>query len=508
MKKILKKAGSVMLLGAIFLASCNKFDVINTNPNATEKVNASLLATKIILQNLKFQGRDAKAFLSDNGLSKYIAYGNETMLSSQYNYLGAADFTPMTMIPNINSMVDYAKGSSMESSYLGLAKFSRAFMFYYLTMEVGDIPYSTTGLGGTGEIKPKYDSQEDVFKGILDELKEADALFAKGVKFDGDPTPYNGDPDKWRRATNSFALKVLMSLSNKAGDANLNVKGRFADIVNAGEILQANTGFLGLIYSSTNPHPLSGTNDLFTSRTIVSHLVLSNLKDLNDRRLFYFADPAKSLIAHGLQQSDTAAYVGAYVGDDYNTITANLIADKYSLLNSRYLKVQAGDPRIMVSYGEQQLILAEAGILGWINGNVQSYYESGVRSVLSRYMSADASFAHGMPITQSYIDNYFTDDAAFKTDANAQLQQIWLQRYLLNFMQDPISAFFEQRRTGYPVFPINPATSLNVNNKNAIPVRWLYPSSELNYNKQNLIDALNSQYGGVDEINNKMWLLK
>lgn len=508
MKKIFKKTGSVILLGAIFLASCNKFDAINTNPNATEKVNASLLATKIILQNLKFQGRDAKAFLSDNGLAKYIAYGNESMLSSQYNYLGAADFTPMTIIPNINSMLDYAKGSSMESSYQGLAKFSSAFMFYYLTMEVGDIPYSQTGAGASGEIKPKYDSQEDVFKGILDDLKQADAFFAKGVKFDGDPTPYNGDPDKWRRATNSFALKVLMSLSNKAGDANLNVKGRFADIVNAGEILQPNTGFLGLVYSSTNPHPLSGTNDLFTSRTIVSHLVLSNLKDLNDRRLFYFADPAKSLIAQGLQQSDTAAYAGAFVGDDYNTITANLIADKYSLLNSRYLKVQAGDPRIMVSYGEQQLILAEASLLGWITGDAQSFYQSGVKAVLARYISVDPSFAHGMPMTQSYIDSYFTGDAAFKTDQNEQLQQIWLQRYLLNFMQDPISAFFDQRRTGYPVFPINPETSLNVNDKNAIPVRWLYPSSELNYNKQNLIDALNSQYGGVDEINNKMWLLK
>jgi hypothetical protein len=508
MKKIFKKTGSVILLGAIFLASCNKFDAINTNPNATEKVNASLLATKIILQNLKFQGRDAKAFLSDNGLAKYIAYGNESMLSSQYNYLGAADFTPMTIIPNINSMLDYAKGSSMESSYQGLAKFSSAFMFYYLTMEVGDIPYSQTGAGASGEIKPKYDSQEDVFKGILDDLKQADAFFAKGVKFDGDPTPYNGDPDKWRRATNSFALKVLMSLSNKAGDVNLNVKGRFADIVNAGEILQPNTGFLGLVYSSTNPHPLSGTNDLFTSRTIVSHLVLSNLKDLNDRRLFYFADPAKSLIAQGLQQSDTAAYAGAFVGDDYNTITANLIADKYSLLNSRYLKVQAGDPRIMVSYGEQQLILAEASLLGWITGDAQSFYQSGVKAVLARYISVDPSFAHGMPMTQSYIDSYFTGDAAFKTDQNEQLQQIWLQRYLLNFMQDPISAFFDQRRTGYPVFPINPETSLNVNDKNAIPVRWLYPSSELNYNKQNLIDALNSQYGGVDEINNKMWLLK
>jgi hypothetical protein len=39
-------------------------------------------------------------------------------------------------------------------------------------------------------------------------------------------------------------------------------------------------------------------------------------------------------------------------------------------------------------------------------------------------------------------------------------------------------------------------------------VRWLYPGSELNYNKANLIDALNRQYGGVDDINNKMWLLK
>lgn len=508
MKKIFKKTGSVILLAAIFLASCNKFDVINTNPNATEKVNASLLATKIILQNLKFQGRDAKAYLSDNGLAKYIAYGNETMLSSQYNYLGAADFTPMTMIPNINSMLEYAKGSSMESSYQGLAKFSRAFMFYYLTMEVGDIPYSETGEGATGEITPKYDTQEDVFKGILDDLKDADAFFAKGVKFDGDPTPYNGDPDKWRRATNSFALKVLMSLSKKADDANLNVKGRFADIVNAGEILQPNTGFLGLQYSSTNPHPLSGTNDLFTSRTIVSHLVLSNLKDWDDRRLFYFADPAKSLIAGGLTEDDTAAYAGAYVVDDYNTITANLIADQYSLLNSRYLKVQAGDPRIMVSYGEQQLILAEATILGWINGDAQSYYQSGVEAVLGRYISVDPSFAHGNPITQSYIDNYFTGDAAFKTDPDEQLQQIWLQRYLLNFMQDPISTFFEQRRTGYPVFPVNPETSLNVNDKNSIPVRWLYPSSELNYNKQNLMDALNRQYGGVDDINNKMWLLK
>lgn len=509
MNKIWKNTGAYMVFAMLLLSSCNKFDEINTNPNTTNKVNASLLATKVILQNLKYQGRDAKAYLSDNGLSKYIAYGNETILSSQYNYLGATDFGPMTILPNVNSMVAYAAGSPMENSYKGLAKFSRAFMFYYLTMEVGDIPYSATGSGSTGNIRPKYDQQADVFKGILDELKEADAFFAQGTKFSGDPTPYNGDPDKWRRATNAFALKVLISLSSKAGDAGLNVKGRFADIVNGNELLQPSTGFLGLNYSSANPHPLSGTNDLFTSRTIISNIVLNNLKLLNDRRMFYFSDPAKSKIAGGLSDSDTASYVGADVTADYNNITANLLNNQYSLLNSRYLKVQAGDPRIMVSYAEQQLILAEARILGWITaGTAQDYYESGVKAALSTYTSADPSFAHGNPVNQPYIDNYFTGEAAFKSNSDDQLKQIWLQRYLLQFMQDPVSAFFQQRRTGYPVFPVNPATSLNTNNPNALPVRWLYPGSELNYNKQNLIDALTRQYGGVDDVNNKMWLLK
>lgn len=509
MYKILKKAGLFSLFGVLLLASCNKFDEINTNPDATGKVNASLLATKIILQNLKYQGRDAKSYLSDNGMDKYIAYGNETILSTQYNYLGATDFTPMTLVPNVNSMLANAAGSQMENSYKGLAKFSRAFMFYYLTMEVGDIPYSTTGLGGKGDIRPVYDAQENVFKGILDELKDADGFFAQGIKFNGDPTPYNGDPDKWRRANNAFALKVLMSLANKASDANLNIKGRFADIVNGGELLQPSTGFLGLNYTSTNPHPMSGTNNLFTSRTIISDLVMNNLKMLDDRRLFYFADPSPAKIAGGLSDADTAAYVGANVTDSYDDITTNLLNNQYSLLNARYLKVQAGDPRIMVSYAEQQLILAEARVLGWITtGTAQDYYESGVKAALATYMSVDPSFVHGNPVTQSYIDNYFTGEAAFKSATDDQLKQIWLQRYLLQFMQDPFSAFFLQRRTGYPVFPINPATSLNVNNKNAIPVRWLYPGSELNYNKQNLIDALNRQYGGVDEINNKMWLLK
>ena len=56
-------------------------------------------------------------------------------------------------------------------------------------------------------------------------------------------------------------------------------------------------------------------------------------------------------------------------------------------------------------------------------------------------------------------------------------------------------------------FPINPETNLN-NAKDKIPMRYMYPESETNYNKESLYKALDRQWGGVDDVNSIMWLLK
>ncbi|MFY9152831.1 MAG: SusD/RagB family nutrient-binding outer membrane lipoprotein [Prolixibacteraceae bacterium] len=509
MKKINKRLGLGFLLIINLLVGCNQFEEINTNPDTVTQASASMVSTSVILSNIKFNGRDAHAYLQPNALSKYLGFANQSQMDAQYNKIGNGGFGSMTILPNIDKMVEYATGTAMEDSYRGLAKFSRAFMFYQLTMEMGDIPYSETNLASETNYRPKYDTQESVFIGILDELKEADQYFSTGVTFNGDPTPYNGDPKKWRRASNAFALKVLMSLSKKAAVTSLDIKNRFAAIVSDGFLLESNTGFLGLNYSATNLHPMSGTNDLFTSRTDISSLLIDNLKNLNDRRLYYVADPAASKIAAGILETSMDAYIGADVSMDYNDLTAEHLKGNFSLINSRYLKEAASEPRMLVTYAEQQLILAEARILGWITtGTAQAYYESGVKSALAAMMATKASYAHGMAINQAYIDGYFTGEAAFKTTTTEQLQQIWMQRYILNFMQDAESSYFEYRRNNYPPFPINPATNLNENNPNGMPMRWLYPSSETNYNRENLIDALNRQYDGYDEVNKLMWLLK
>ncbi len=508
MKNKNKYIGLLSALILFLLVSCNKFDEINTNPDAATQVSPSMECTNIVLSMLDFGG-DAMGFISQNALPKYVGFTLLSKNGSQYNSIGSGSFGSMTILPNIDAMLESAKGSIMEDSYKGVASFAKAYTFYRMTMWMGDIPYSEAGKGTDALFKPKYDTQEAILISILDELKAADQYFANGVTFTGDPTPYNGDPAKWRKAANAFALRVLMSLSKKESVASLSVTTRFAEIVAAGNLMDIATGYWGLAYSTQNKYPLSASV-MFAPKVVISSLLLDNLKILNDRRLFYYCEPAGAQISAGKLQSDTAAYLGVDVSMDYGAMNNDYNANKISILNKQYQLEDACEPRMMMTYAEQELILAEARVRGWITaGTAQSYYEEGVKAALADKMTKNkASYAHTVPIDQTYIDGYFTNEAAFKATTDEQLKQIWMQSYILRFMQDAEYSYFEYRRNNYPVFPINPATSLNENNTSAIPLRSLYPGSETSYNRENLIEALNRQYDGYDEINKVMWLLK
>lgn len=67
-----------------------------------------------------------------------------------------------------------------------------------------------------------------------------------------------------------------------------------------------------------------------------------------------------------------------------------------------------------------------------------------------------------------------------------------------------MEAWYNQRRTGFPAF----LTGVGTGNSGRIPRRWQYPNNERTTNGANLSTALMSQYGGTDDINATMWLLK
>ena len=161
---------------------------------------------------------------------------------------------------------------------------------------------------------------------------------------------------------------------------------------------------------------------------------------------------------------------------------------------------------------EQNFILAEAALRGWIDsGKASEYYKKGIRA--SMEFIADATpdkedFHHGHPITNDYIDKYLNqENIQLNGNFNHDLEMVLLQKYLGSYLQHPDNdCFFDNRRTGYPVLPLNPESNLNTD-PNKFPVRWMYPQSELDYNKENVQAAIDRQYKGNDEFNQIMWLL-
>ena len=64
--------------------------------------------------------------------------------------------------------------------------------------------------------------------------------------------------------------------------------------------------------------------------------------------------------------------------------------------------------------------------------------------------------------------------------------------------------YYQFRRTGVPTFTTGPGTG----NSGRVALRFQYPGSEKSANTDNYESALQAQYGGNDDINGVMWLLK
>ncbi len=498
------------IVGCMF--SCTaKFDDYNTNHNVTNKVTPAMLATDMLLNITQLGG--AKYSLFDNMLNKQIAWSEGSQQNEQYNRLGRVSFSTYTNITNCQKMLLEAETSSepVQNSYKGLAKFVKAYNLFHLSMQVGDIPYSDSNKGEEGNITPKYDTQKDVMLQILNDLEEARSLFSHGDYFDGDPI-LNGDPQLWKKTVTSFELKVLINLSKKENDQDLNIKQRFAEIAVSSDLLTSNDDNFQLVYSNTagQLYPLYQNNH--AQYLMISSTIIDPMKEFKDYRMFYYTNPADYQLNNGKTEADWDAYMGIDPSALQSTNNALHGEGKFSGLNQRYLRPE-GEPIARISYMQQNFILAEGALRGWIDKNkAEEYYKAGIRAsmeFIAQYTPDDVIYHHGYPITPEYIDQYLDGEAIqLNGDFNHDLEMILLQKYLASYLQHPDNdCFYDNRRTGYPVLPLNPESNLNTD-PNKFPVRWMYPQDELDYNRQNVQEAIDRQYGGSDDFNELMWILK
>lgn len=526
----MKKLFYTITLASVFIAGsgCKKeFNSLNTNENKPTSVPAGLLFNGL-LNNMYDAPYGTGERYSQYFLCNYDYYGN-----NRYDF-GAGD-DHYEELKNAGKMIEEAEKSGLPAlnAYSAMAKFFKAYFFTKMSLEMGDIPM-TEALQGLNNLKPKYDAQKTVFINAFALLDSANNELAELVaagdnNLQGD-IYFGNDLSKWRKVVNTLRLRLLMHLSKKADDTDLNVKAQFNEIVTnttkypVMEDMSDNMQFQYV--HPTNDYPMNPDNFGFDAlRYNTSATYIGLLTRLRDPRVFVTAEPAGAEVADGNSPTSFTSFIGADPGEDLGTMYIKANGGQYSLINRyHFYETYTAEPSIQIGYPEMLLNIAEAINRGWLSngplGTAEDYYTAAIKASMNFYGipesgSFTAYFLQSGSPGSTALYNTYDINFDFNTYYNAPevkyagndatgLTQILEQKYLALFRHSGLESYFTFRRTGVPDFSTGPGTG----NSERIPLRFQYPSSEKSANVDNYRAALEAQYGGNDDINAQMWLIK
>lgn len=156
---------------------------------------------------------------------------------------------------------------------------------------------------------------------------------------------------------------------------------------------------------------------------------------------------------------------------------------------------------VLMGYAEQQFILAEAVVRGWISGDAVAYYNAGVRAAFNFYAKYAKNMGQyfGAERVDAYLQLPFVN-LANATTTEQRIERIMMQKYLRSFHQGGYSAYFDHLRTGFPTM----RKAANVRTA----YRWMYPQKEYNQNTAQVDAAIQRQFNGNDAIQQETWWTK
>ena len=481
----MKKLTIIITIITIFLGACTELEELNVNPNNVPETHPQLLLTDIEWRAFQVAG------VSPMFATRMIVQtdGEET---NQWYKWDRGSFGAYGRLRDITKMIEEAERIE-STTYQALGKFFRAYYFYDLALTFGDIPYSQALKGETDQIyTPSYDTQEEVLKGILDELKEADQMLSGDNSLIPGDIIYGNAP-QWRKLVNSFRLKILISLSKKGSVGGINIQSEFANIYKNSPILESNADNGQLVFiDELGSRYTEYNNSGYGSARYMDSTFIQKLQDRQDPRLFIFSGQTRVAKEDGLAINDFDAYEGGDPIAAYNDVNIKAIAGKVSKVNLRYTTDPTTEPHMILGYHELQLILAEASVRGWINSSAATHYENGVKASFEFYNSYSRDFAQYVTneAVMEYLQQPLVDFSNAATD-EGKIELIIIQKYIPSFLQGGWTAYFDHLRTGFPEFRILPGVTP--------PTRWMYPNGEYQENSENVTEAISRQFGNGND---------
>ncbi len=490
MKKIVILGGIFIVAGILFTSCSKELQKVNINPNALENPDATTLLSNTIVS--EFYNNAYSGWTLGNGYNQYMTY-------SQSYYNQGTRYSPITnepyWIPMYETARDanilYGLGVTQKNTLLqAVALTLRSYAFAQLTELWGDIPFTQALQGNSGVYTPAYDAQQTVYtdagSGILSSLRRADSLLKANPNglITGDVL-FASNTASWRRFINALRLRYLLRVSSK-----MSVASEMQSILSDAAIMQSATQSAAIDLPTTTPYnfvSLTERSGDFFVKYLNSTLynVFVNTAD-TARISAYFTNTATT-------PANSTFSFSNYGGMPLVVDATNSLSSKSSNFNPSF---QSGSNKPIIkariiTYAEQQFILAEAALKGYINGSAANYYTSGVAAAYSEIGMNAATTA-----------NYLTHSGVVfdASSTSASLSQIITQKWVAN-INNGFEGWIEYRRTGFPQLQTGGSSNLN---GGVIPSRFLYPVSEQTINSTNYKKEI-SVMGSAENTTYKAW---
>ncbi|GET33878.1 hypothetical protein PbJCM13498_27410 [Prolixibacter bellariivorans] len=557
---------------ALSLTCCTSdFVDINKNPNAVQETQ---VYARYILTNAQvrlfapgFNSYQEALLANADRYSGMFCYGaSDCKWSDGFGYTFDVGYT--------NAVWDYFEGcTSTIDTYLKLteaggrrenplayatALVMKSLFYQRFTDTFGEIPYSEAR--NTQILYPKFDSQLDIYKGIINDLDTAMTLIGDtavtGSGFEdlgSNDLFYGGDLRKWKKLANTLKLKVALRARGASGASFVDqaIKEALAD-----PLLTSATDNVLLPKDNVISQWSSACyGDVWNNLGIgsgwaVSQSLIDLLQKNDDPRLSKYAQPAAggdSLVIPHPESDDADMYqkrkdfilsvfddVGITYTERINDKSETVISmdkNKYYIgqpvrfngsmrdyarteffsTPSQYI-IQAKNegqpiaPEIVLTTAESYFMQAQAALDGYGSGDANTLYREGLKQALLLWnngigMNKDDYLAA--------VDDFMANSPMANLDGTNDMQKIAEQRWLANYTEG-FEAWAVVRKLGYPVSLAQGVQDADIFSMGdldgAYPQRMRYGSSPYSTNNDNLQKAIADQ--GPDVQATKLWWAK
>lgn len=468
------------------LGSCDTIDFgdTNENPNGAGSPYTADLMAGAMSRFSTLTGRD---YLTKPTL--YVQWQTQVTYTDEMRYGEAASSWYsyyVQTLSNLQLIVDICSDQSKitpalitqgdPANQIAVAKIFQAVIFKRLTDTYGNVPYSEA-LKGLQNVSPKYDTQENIYKGLITSVKASRDMLKDNAAGPTGDNIYAGNIAKWKKFANSLIMQMSLQLSKKYPAADGYAATEFKSaLANAGGVITTVADEAWFTYTDDfqNPWVANRQPDYFLSKEFTDALngLGTTSNTALDARVNVFARyPTRQGVPYGYKNGSGTGKTGMSTKIWTKLAPLPLLTASYTYLNR-----------------------AEAASLGWTTESVTDMLTNGI--TLS-YNTLDNHYA----TTISSSAATYAAARVASISGSVTARQVIAEEKWVALFPSGFDAWAEWRRTNFP--RLTPAA--NYLNNGQIPRRYIYPTEESSLNGAAYATGLSGLAPTSDNNTSKVW---